>query len=368
MVSGTETLDVSLGRRSDDAHAVGFCDLSKFGVGHVVAGQGSSEVVEVAGHRRWEIEVELSAWHATDAEPVGNTRRYENKCPRRTPMIFAVEMHDVIAFKDVERFGRVIMYVDRGPKTGRLSGLQDGDNVARRVGVRLDDDLEITEVNPPSSHRSDNERAGVSHTPGLHGKLTRSTSTVVRRHSGTFAQSRTLLAIRIPRSVATDTPRRQDSLIASPQHAARMQFVYRSDDAGLRALLGESLPPRSQAFLLDLAGPLLTHESRLLDIGCRDAHHLVPLVMDRDALESGSIRLTGTLTVRGMPLRAGLDQRIVIRLGVMEQSEESDSAIDVVVPRCVGVHVGSVCEPADSERAFAEAPLDRHPGLLEHPP
>src|ERR687886_1647985 len=66
--------------------------------------------------------------------------------------------------------------------------------------------------------------------------------------------------------------------VEDAQHLARMQFVYGDSDDELRALLDESLAPRSPDFLLDLALELLTPESRLLDIGCRDARHLIPLV------------------------------------------------------------------------------------------
>ena len=66
--------------------------------------------------------------------------------------------------------------------------------------------------------------------------------------------------------------------MTNPQQIARMQFVYGDDDAELDALLNESLSPRSPDFLFDLALPLLTPESRLLDVGCRDARHLIPLV------------------------------------------------------------------------------------------
>ena len=63
------------------------------------------------------------------------------------------------------------------------------------------------------------------------------------------------------------------------QHIARMEFVYGDDDAELVALLGETLAPRPPDVLLDLTLPLLTPDSRLLDIGCRDARHLIRLVV-----------------------------------------------------------------------------------------
>ena len=117
----------------------------------------------------------------------------------------------------------------------------------------------------------------------------------------------------------------------SSQLITHMQFVYGDDDVQLRALLGESLAPRPPEFLLDLALPLLTPESRLLDVGCRDARHLIPLVMRSgctgvgiDPVERNTDRARAAVTA------ADLDLRIEIRRGVMEETDESDSSVDVV--------------------------------------
>jgi len=119
--------------------------------------------------------------------------------------------------------------------------------------------------------------------------------------------------------------------MGNPQHVARMRFVYGSDDDELRAMLSESLAPRSQDFLLDLAMPLLTHESRLLDIGCRDARHLIPLVTRSRCTGVGIDPVDRNVDrARAAVAAAALDQRIEIRHGVLEQIEESDSSIDVI--------------------------------------
>src|SRR4051794_38248453 len=115
------------------------------------------------------------------------------------------------------------------------------------------------------------------------------------------------------------------------QQIAQMKFVYGDDHAQLDALLSESVAPRPPDFLFDLARPLLTPDSRLLDVGCRDARHLIPLVMRSgctavgiDPVERNTDRARAAVTA------AGLDQRIVIRPGVMEQTGEPDSSVDVV--------------------------------------
>ena len=117
----------------------------------------------------------------------------------------------------------------------------------------------------------------------------------------------------------------------NPQQIARMQFVYGDHDEELRALLDESFAPRPPDFLFDLAMPLLTPHSRLLDVGCRDARHLIPLVARSGCIGVGIDPIDRNLDrARAAVTTADLDQRIEIRRGVMEQIEEPDSSVDVV--------------------------------------
>jgi SAM-dependent methyltransferase len=116
----------------------------------------------------------------------------------------------------------------------------------------------------------------------------------------------------------------------SPQ-IARMQLVYGDQDEELRALLGESLAPRSPDALLDLAEALLTPHSRLLDIGCRDARHLIPLVERSGCTGVGIDPVKRNLErAQAAVSDAGLGARIEIRIGVMEQIDEPDDSVDVV--------------------------------------
>ena len=110
-----------------------------------------------------------------------------------------------------------------------------------------------------------------------------------------------------------------------------MQFVYGDRDEELRALLDESLAPRSPDFLFDLALPLLTPASRLLDVGCRDARHLIPLVSRSGCTGVGIDPVEDNIArARAAVAAADLNQRIAVRCGVMEQIEEPDSSLDVV--------------------------------------
>jgi cyclopropane fatty-acyl-phospholipid synthase-like methyltransferase len=119
--------------------------------------------------------------------------------------------------------------------------------------------------------------------------------------------------------------------MVDPEHIARMEFVYGSNDEELSALLDESLDPRSPDFLLDMGASLLTAGSRLLDIGCRDARHLIPLVERTGCTGVGIDPVARNLErARAAVSAAGLDHRIEIRNGVMEHTGEPDDSIDLV--------------------------------------
>ena len=110
-----------------------------------------------------------------------------------------------------------------------------------------------------------------------------------------------------------------------------MQFVYGGHEEELDALLSESLAPRSPDFLLGLAVPLLSARSRLLDVGCRDARHLIPLVQRSGCTGVGIDPVDRNLErARAAVTAAGLEQRIEIRRGVMEQIEQPEDSVDVV--------------------------------------
>jgi ubiquinone/menaquinone biosynthesis C-methylase UbiE len=116
-----------------------------------------------------------------------------------------------------------------------------------------------------------------------------------------------------------------------PSHIGRMQLVYGEHDEELRALLGESLAPRSPDVLLELAKELLTPHGKLLDVGCRDARHLVPLVQRTGCSGVGIDPVGRNLEqARAAVTAAGLGERIQIRRGVMEQIDQPDDSFDLV--------------------------------------
>jgi SAM-dependent methyltransferase len=136
-----------------------------------------------------------------------------------------------------------------------------------------------------------------------------------------------------------------------------MQFVYGGRNEEFDAVLLESLKPRSQDCLLELALPLLSPESRLLDIGCRDARHLIPLVERSGCTGVGIDPVDGNIArAKAAVSAAGLDDRIEIRHGVMERSGEPDTSVDVIWCRDV------ITVVPDLAAGFAEAARVLKPG------
>jgi SAM-dependent methyltransferase len=136
-----------------------------------------------------------------------------------------------------------------------------------------------------------------------------------------------------------------------------MQFVYGHDDDELRALLGESLAPRSPDSLLDLAELLLAPHSTLLDVGCRDARHLIPLVERSGCSGVGIDPVDRNLArAREAVAAAGLDERIEIQRGAMEQIDRPSGSVDLVWCRDVLEVVPEL------ERGLAEVARVLRPG------
>ena len=111
-----------------------------------------------------------------------------------------------------------------------------------------------------------------------------------------------------------------------------MQFVYGDDDQELNALMNESLAPRSPDFLLDLAVQPLTPDSRLLDVGCKDARHLIPLVRQSGCTGVGIDPIDRNLRrARAAVTAADLDQRIEI--GAVSSSRSTNRRREEVIRR-----------------------------------
>lgn len=119
--------------------------------------------------------------------------------------------------------------------------------------------------------------------------------------------------------------------MAHDDHLDRLARVYSPRYQPLRDELDRSLDPRGPAMLLEAAGEHLTRDSLILDIGCRDARHLIELVQTNGCRGVGLDPLDWHLErARAAVGEAGLADRIEIAKGVIERIEQPDDRFDLV--------------------------------------
>lgn len=120
-------------------------------------------------------------------------------------------------------------------------------------------------------------------------------------------------------------------MTSSASHLANLSRVYSNETWNVYDLLDRSLAPRGPDWLLDRAGALLTRGSRLLDFGCRDAHHLVRLVRDND-VEAWGVEPVATHVerARAAVAEANLAKRIHIVHGTMEDCPLPGDHFDLI--------------------------------------
>ena len=110
-----------------------------------------------------------------------------------------------------------------------------------------------------------------------------------------------------------------------------MDKIYSESFWNLFDDLDSSLNPPGPDQLYDIADPYLHAGQRLLDVGCRDARHLIELVRRYDAtgigLDPVPWHVQRALT---MVDEAGLAGQIAIRLGVAENLVEPSASIDTI--------------------------------------
>ena len=115
-------------------------------------------------------------------------------------------------------------------------------------------------------------------------------------------------------------------------HRRDLQRVYGPQTWNLYDQLDVSLDPRSPDWLRGLASDLLPPAGRMLDAGCRDATHLIPIARDHP--------LVTAIGVEPVPLHvraaeeavtaAGLSDRITIVAGEIATIAESGHLFDLV--------------------------------------
>jgi ubiquinone/menaquinone biosynthesis C-methylase UbiE len=119
--------------------------------------------------------------------------------------------------------------------------------------------------------------------------------------------------------------------VSGEDHLHAVARVYGPEAWDVYDELDKSLDPRGPDMLLDLAAPHLSAESRVLDVGCRDASHLIELVRRTGARGAGIDPLERFVErSRGAVAEAGLDGRVEIVQGAIQAIPYADSSFDLV--------------------------------------
>jgi SAM-dependent methyltransferase len=134
-------------------------------------------------------------------------------------------------------------------------------------------------------------------------------------------------------------------------HLHAISRVYGPETWDVYERLDRSLDPRGPELMLALATERLTAASVVLDVGCRDAAHLIELVGATGARGVGIDPLDRFVErARASVTEAGLDARIEIARGSIEDIEYPDGAFDLVWCRDV-LELVQALDPALAEVA-----------------
>lgn len=114
-------------------------------------------------------------------------------------------------------------------------------------------------------------------------------------------------------------------------HLDAVSRVYGPETWDVYDLLDLSLDPRGPEAMLNLGAERLTERSRVLDVGCRDASHLVELVRATGATGVGLDPVSRLVEqARKRVSEAALSDRIEIIEGVVQNIPYPDGSFDLV--------------------------------------
>ena len=116
-----------------------------------------------------------------------------------------------------------------------------------------------------------------------------------------------------------------------PDHNEHLTRVYSDEHYGLYDALEASLNPRNPQMLHDTAAEHVGAKSKILDIGCRDALHLIKLVKTSGGTGVGIDPLDFHIDQANKAVSdAGLADSITIVKGVIEQIDAPDRTFDFI--------------------------------------
>jgi ubiquinone/menaquinone biosynthesis C-methylase UbiE len=114
-------------------------------------------------------------------------------------------------------------------------------------------------------------------------------------------------------------------------HLHAVSRVYGPETRAVYDRLDRSLDPRGPEAMLTLASERITKTSRVLDVGCRDASHLIELARITGASGVGLDPVPRLIEQAGKAVsESGLDDRIELIEGVMQHIPCRDASFDLV--------------------------------------
>ena len=115
------------------------------------------------------------------------------------------------------------------------------------------------------------------------------------------------------------------------EHLQAVARVYGPETWEVYDLLDRSLDPRGPETLLALAAEHLSDSARVLDVGCRDASHLIELIRATGAAGAGTEPVPRLLErARVAVAEAGLQERIQLVAGVIQSLPWPVGSFDLV--------------------------------------
>jgi ubiquinone/menaquinone biosynthesis C-methylase UbiE len=114
-------------------------------------------------------------------------------------------------------------------------------------------------------------------------------------------------------------------------HLEHLARVYSPRHYALYEALDRSLDPRGPDMLISVASAYLRPGDMILDIGCRDAAYLIRLVQANQVQGVGLDPLDWHVARAMVAVReAGLEERVAIAKGVIEDIEQPDESFDFI--------------------------------------
>jgi SAM-dependent methyltransferase len=130
--------------------------------------------------------------------------------------------------------------------------------------------------------------------------------------------------------------------VSGPQNLDRMTTIYGPTTWDVYARLEESLEPSDPDQLYEIAARYLRADATVLDVGCRDATHLLQLARRHPGITCIGVEPVSVhveMAHKALDAAPDVADRITVHEGVMQRLPAADASVDLVWCRDVLVQV-----------------------------